>query len=369
MFARGSTKAPYEKFDDRLGNFSEESRKQFIDRVWPGGHLQQHGDSPLFRHYDRCCNFAFITHLSSAVSGRSNSDIASICEQLESNQSKERILDSVANIVHQDHQDDTCAGHEDEDVAKLLLNIALKTSLMCNVSVGASGPDMNDLGQRQILWNSNDDDIKRVLNGAFPKANKLDGRGVLARTFHGRNLERLGSIRIVWTDNLLDHLRLRDPTQESEPFTLSVFHYAEFLRHHRRSSTIFPEGFVAETLKTLALLFPGHVAGTTTWFKKQAKKDKDLDVTACDCKFLDDESRTLQNFTYWRDRLTILKQAYDESEPTTIFQWWFDWRKRERWATFWVALLILFLTIFFGIIQSIEGALQVYKAYHPTEEA
>jgi hypothetical protein len=31
-----------------------------------------------------------------------------------------------------------------------------------------------------------------------------------------------------------------------------------------------------------------------------------------------------------------------------------------------VAVLVLFFTILFGLVQSIEGALQVYKAFHST---
>lgn len=34
--------------------------------------------------------------------------------------------------------------------------------------------------------------------------------------------------------------------------------------------------------------------------------------------------------------------------------------------TFWVAILVLVLTLLFRILQSIEGAFQIYKAYHPT---
>jgi hypothetical protein len=30
-------------------------------------------------------------------------------------------------------------------------------------------------------------------------------------------------------------------------------------------------------------------------------------------------------------------------------------------------VVVLVLTIFFGLVQSTEGALQVYKAYHPTQ--
>jgi hypothetical protein len=40
-------------------------------------------------------------------------------------------------------------------------------------------------------------------------------------------------------------------------------------------------------------------------------------------------------------------------------------RKKVQWSTFWAAGVVLVLSVFFGIIQSIEGALQVDEAYHP----
>jgi hypothetical protein len=74
----------------------------------------------------------------------------------------------------------------------------------------------------------------------------------------------------------------------------------------------------------------------------------------------------MDNFRYWRERLCILKQVFDEAEPATLSQWWYDRRKGPQWYTFWVAVAVLVLTVFFGFVQSIEGALQVYKAYHPS---
>lgn len=62
----------------------------------------------------------------------------------------------------------------------------------------------------------------------------------------------------------------------------------------------------------------------------------------------------------------MLKQAYDDSTPTTFLQWCYDQRNGERWYTFWVAVVILGFTIFFGVVQTIEGAIQVHKAYHPS---
>lgn len=84
------------------------------------------------------------------------------------------------------------------------------------------------------------------------------------------------------------------------------------------------------------------------------------------CGDLITSDRQIKQFVLWRDRLVILKQAYDESTPRTMSQWWYDKRNGVQWYTFWVAVLVLFLTIVFGLIQCIEGALQVYKAYNPS---
>jgi hypothetical protein len=38
-----------------------------------------------------------------------------------------------------------------------------------------------------------------------------------------------------------------------------------------------------------------------------------------------------------------------------------------QWYNFWLAVaLIVGMTFFFGVIQSVEGAMQVYKAYRPS---
>ena len=71
--------------------------------------------------------------------------------------------------------------------------------------------------------------------------------------------------------------------------------------------------------------------------------------------------RQIRNFRYWRDRLIVLKQAFDDSEPHTVSQWWQDDRKKVQWYTFWVAILVLIITTFLGVVQCVEGVLQVVK--------
>lgn len=90
-----------------------------------------------------------------------------------------------------------------------------------------------------------------------------------------------------------------------------------------------------------------------------------LDRRAVKLPNLRTDDRQIENFHFWRERLVILKQVFDETEPSTLSQWWYDRRKGPQWYTFWVAVAVLVLTVFFGIVQSVEGAMQVYRAYHP----
>lgn len=87
-----------------------------------------------------------------------------------------------------------------------------------------------------------------------------------------------------------------------------------------------------------------------------------LDPTASTLLGLRVAERRLEKFKYWRDRLIILKEAYDDHEPQGIVQFWRDDRKSFQWWAFWVALVVFI----FAVIQCVEGALQVYKAYHPS---
>ena len=72
--------------------------------------------------------------------------------------------------------------------------------------------------------------------------------------------------------------------------------------------------------------------------------------------------RAFGSYRHWGERLEIIVEAYNKSEPKTLSQGWNDRRNKVQWYTFWIAALILLLTIVFGFIQSITGILQVYYA-------
>ena len=91
---------------------------------------------------------------------------------------------------------------------------------------------------------------------------------------------------------------------------------------------MFPDELLEETLRSLALIFPYSDAGTRKWYKAQLKKasPRDLDPKLLGCGHLRAEDRQIDAFKFYRDRLVIMKQVFDESEPKSLFQWRYDKR-------------------------------------------
>ncbi|KAI0429288.1 hypothetical protein F5Y09DRAFT_262673 [Xylaria sp. FL1042] len=184
----------------------------------------------------------------------------------------------------------------------------------------------------------------------------------IGKIFTALNLRKIGGMRIEWTRNLADHLRLVDDDK-----TVSIFDCVAFLKFQRKvHRQMFPPGFIDETLSTLSLLIPQNDTKTQEWIESQIE-DHDLDPLLTECGSLSTQERRFENFNYWNNRLVILKQALDESRPQTLSQWWFDRRNGVQWYTFWVAILVFLVTIFFGLVQSLEGALQVYLSWKALE--
>src|SRR4051812_258653 len=77
-------------------------------------------------------------------------------------------------------------------------------------------------------------------------------------------------------------------------------------------SEVFPPGFVNETLRTLALLFPQSDEELRQWVKDLPS---DVDKSVRMCGHLGADARQIENFHYWHDRLVVLKQVFDEGEP------------------------------------------------------
>ena len=130
-------------------------------------------------------------------------------------------------------------------------------------------------------------------------------------------------------------------------------------------SQVLPVNLLVETLDSIALLIPRASKSCKRWYQKAQKRNPGrLDPKAGDLE-LHLQCRRASRYTFWNDRLSTIQNSYGQSEPGTIYQWWKNRRKRVQWYTFWVAILVLLLTIVFGLVQSVTGILQVYVAYRP----
>ncbi len=107
-----------------------------------------------------------------------------------------------------------------------------------------------------------------------------------------------------------------------------------------------PNDLIEETLRTLALLFPQSNPIVRKWYRQWATEPS-VDAQLILCGHLKTDDRQIEKFTYWHDRLVVLKQVFDEATPQNLSQWWYDWRNGVQWYTFWVAITFLALTLLF----------------------
>ncbi|KAI0144541.1 hypothetical protein GGR57DRAFT_325479 [Xylariaceae sp. FL1272] len=249
------------------------------------------------------------------------------------------------------------------DACENSIDLAVRLLLMLKVGVVRHEVSPYDC----LIWDKGS--LASFVCRHFNQPPILDDHIRFSKNFNAWSIDVIGGVEIVFTDNIADHLLLIN-----DDSAVLIFHHASFLEY-QKSSCLFPDGFVNETLRTLALLFPQtgfrqsgrNGRRNRAWFDKLCTKHKPLlvDRRVALCGNLRSEERQIERFTFWRDRLIVLKEAYDDARPNTLRQWWHDRRNGERWFTFWVAVLVLIITTTIGLLQVVESALQVYKAYHP----
>ncbi|OAL46503.1 hypothetical protein IQ07DRAFT_658698 [Pyrenochaeta sp. DS3sAY3a] len=275
---------------------------------------------------------------------RTHQDVIDIVIALKAGDTREKIQQELRLKLKRSHD------NEDELIDRSI-DLAASLWLMIdfgNIQYGFCG--------RQLQWSGGH--LDSCVNQELNTHPSLGHEGVkLQRIFNALNLDRIVGVKILPTANLLDHLRLTDDDTK-----LYVFHYASIL-HKQLQNPVFPCGLVDETLRTLALLFPQNESAVKDSYLNLPSFD-DLDPQLFECGHLKTDDRQIEGFMFWHDRLVVLKQVFDEATPRTISQWWYDRRNGVQWYTFWVAIVVVSLTLVFGLIQSIEGALQVHLAFH-----
>ena len=197
--------------------------------------------------------------------------------------------------------------------------------------------------------------IEKILHSsATPQAHHHSN--LLSEDFCEQSLTRIGKIQILPTSDLSQHLTFKKSGRRQ----LYVFRHARMLAHMMSTphaeSNLFPEGFLEETIKTIHLLFPITRYKIKRRVEKLAVKIWEADVEA---QIYALEPLDLNEYPFYHERLLEIQRRYDDSKPRTLKQLYFDKRHPIERTTLLVALLVLLLTIIFGVIQSVTGILQV----------
>ena len=199
-----------------------------------------------------------------------------------------------------------------QEISEEIIDLTVRLLLM--IQIGGFRQALM-LGQERISWG--DGPLAETLKEHFNCDIVLKESVELDNTFTARNIERIGGIRIVWTANLVDHLRMRDDK------SVAIFHHASFLHYQqdwyvlrksrfdlikfrvsnhwtisqltKSDSDIFPEGLVQETLRTLSLLLPVDQTDTKNWFLKK-QIELHLDSEAARCRPLTTDERKIDKF-------------------------------------------------------------------------
>ena len=308
------------------------------------------GFEAFFSRYATLCSLA--ANSNRAIVNVSHWQLASVIRLLKDREVACRKRSELIDLLLNDPSFSWANSMLGEYLAPSLIDLAVDIWSMLSV---AKFP--GDISYDEPIPWENDVTLADLVRQCFNSKPESQDIVKMPQAFTAAHLEKIGGIQVVWTSNLADHLFLKEDDTK-----LMLFHQISILRLHEvLKDDILPEGLAEETIRTISLLMPPVLGEPNPWFRQQQQKHK-IDAEAGNCDRLNSSQRQIQNFAYWRDRLVLLKRTFDDAEPRNLSQLWWDDRKKTQWFTFWVAVLVFILTLFFGIVQSVAGIVQAWAS-------
>lgn len=355
-------------------------REDLIKGLWPKYSALSPGKAQTwnayFKYYeDECMKASAGGGKHSTI--RTHADVLKVAKDLRSGRTKGEIKQALIALDTQQRQYDVIA-----QMAEGSIRLAVRLFAMIDV-----GPVAHNYSpcHTSLNWTIEQHDLRTLLDLQFKKSPLAPESSKFGRLFNALNIRRYAGVKIQWTENLANHLRLVE-----DDTTLCVFHHVTWLKHQVEikyvfimelrmdtnltysHSAVFPHGFLEETLRTLELLFPQDDRHIRKWLlreKKSVRESRYLDMELLKLDRLKGADRRLDKFEYWQDELMELRERFEQPGLNSLTQLWYDRRSRAQWITFWFGLVIAvatLLSLFLGIFQTGLGAVQVYKAYRPS---
>jgi hypothetical protein len=196
---------------------SVEVKCQLIKEFWgvtldPAAYYNCEFDfESYFIWYQEKCNSALYeggTH----TSVRTHKDLVEIVQWFQQSKSRDEIKQQLKSKFTGRHLNE-------EELVNSSIDLVTRLFLMLDFGVIQYG----FTGRTFSAWTTGN--IKDFVADYYKSAPKLEHKGIkLQEIFNARNLRRIAGIKIDWTKNLADHLRLVDDDR-----TVSIFHHRSFL--------------------------------------------------------------------------------------------------------------------------------------------
>ncbi|KAI8626159.1 hypothetical protein F5Y19DRAFT_447398 [Xylariaceae sp. FL1651] len=316
-----------------------EFKKEFIDRLWP-----QNPDPQLHQEVNVDTYFELVQRERSPVWQRNShaitvySDIVFIIDVVRNNPLSTFL--EIAGLVKQKPTLNV-------DISKISLSLELSVRLWLMSNIRNRMTSSQLLLQTSIPWVDNVTLGTTITN--YVTKQLVIGHDRFSEYLNSQDMKHISGLRILWTDDLSSHLTLVNST-------LFLFHNTSALKR-MKATPDFPlsKDYIDETLATIDLFLPVTKASCNTWLAREVLLNKvDPDII-----YRSPPDPRKSRYGYWQARLVNIDETFDRARPRSLTQWVYDTRDMERWWGFWLIAIGIFLTVLFGLIQSITGILQV----------
>lgn len=184
-------------------------KKDIAHNLWFAGDITDLG--PYFKHYSRQCDLA-LHDGGRYISISTHQEVIAIADLLKRGLTRQE-------VKHQLTSQDPIMEVGDEGVINTSIDLTVRLLLMLEV-----GRFHNCFsGHKELTWR--DGSLQVFVESLFNCPQGLARDHVkLEKVFIARNLRRIARVEVVWTDNLVDHLRLLEHDTQ-----VAIFHHASFL--------------------------------------------------------------------------------------------------------------------------------------------
>jgi hypothetical protein len=215
------------KVDAVENTLTLDQERELIQNLWPHLKPSPLSDNDLkgwqayFQHYTAEIKSAIESDGGGNTTVRNHHDIVAIADYFERATSKQDIKQKLFQLDTQGRTD-----AEKEKMAEGSINLVARLLFMVDI-----GPISQDHipSLTYVHWTDDKTHIGTALENHFQKSKEDAGKIKFDSKFSAYNLERLAGIKVLWTNNIADHLRLVEDDSK-----LCIFHHTTFLKSQHK---------------------------------------------------------------------------------------------------------------------------------------